>query len=86
MTSKSAVAALVPPAKGRDIAVDRTVNGASANLTDVVTGIVGTLKNSSNSMDDISVEVALHTDQARSSASIRFRAYRRADRREQDAS
>jgi hypothetical protein len=76
MTSKSAAVAVVPPAESRDVAIDRALDAPPVHLANSITGLVETLKNSLQNMDDISVEVSAHSDQTRSSAHIKFRAYR----------
>jgi hypothetical protein len=72
--------ALAPSPDGRAVEVDRTINAPPASLTGTVVGMLDALKNSLTSMDDMSCEIALHSDQARSSAHIKVRAYRRAPR------
>jgi hypothetical protein len=81
--SKSAVAALVPPA-ANSVEVDRTLDAPPAQLASVIGELMGVMKNSLPAMDDISLEVSAHSDQARSSVRVAFRGYRRADRRDSD--
>ena len=62
----------------RDIEVDRSVEAPPVNLADAVAAIFESVKATLDRTrpDDISVEVDAHSDSGRSSARIRFRAYR----------
>jgi hypothetical protein len=73
--TKTAVA-VVPHPDGREVAIDRTVGGGPTNLTNAIGGLMDTLKSSLSDMDDVNIEVSAHSDQTRSSAHIKFRAYR----------
>jgi hypothetical protein len=72
--------AMVPPAESRAVKVDRTVVGdPTTDLTNVVGELMGTFKDSLLNMDDITAEVALHSDSARRSVHVKLRAYRHRD-------
>jgi hypothetical protein len=77
--TKSAVA-LAPAPDGRAVEIDRKIVAPPASLTGTVVGLLDAIKHSISAMDDMSCEVALHSDQTRSSAHIKVRAYRRAPR------
>jgi hypothetical protein len=80
MANTKTAVALAPSPDGREIAIDCKIVAPPSNLTGTVAGMLDALKNSLTSMDDMSCEIALHSDQTRSSAHIKVRAYRRAPR------
>jgi hypothetical protein len=84
MTSSKTAVALAPSPDNREVAIDRTVTAPPVNLTGAIGELMQSLKGSLGNMnaDDISVEVSAHSDASRSSASIKLRAYRRAERRD----
>jgi hypothetical protein len=77
-TKTSVALALAPNA--RAVEVDRTVSGPPANLTSVISELMGTLKSSLSDKDDVTIEIAAHTDATRSSAHVKIRGYRRPTR------
>lgn len=76
-TSKtSSAVAIVPPSDSRDVTVDRIVDGGPTNLTNVIGELMGALKSSLSDKDDVTVEIAAHTDATRSSAHVKIRGYK----------
>jgi hypothetical protein len=77
MANTKTSVALVPSPDARAVEIDRSVVGApAANLTNVVGELMGALKSSLSDKDDVTVEVAAHTDATRSSAHVKIRGYR----------
>jgi hypothetical protein len=82
MANTKTAVALAPPSDSREVAIDRTVGGGPTNLTNVIGELMGTLKNSLADKDDVTVEIAAHTDGARSSAHVKIRGYKHRTRDE----
>jgi hypothetical protein len=76
MTNPKTSVAVAPRLDSRAVEIDRTVGGGPTNLTNAIGGLMDTLKSSLSNMDDVNIEVSAHSDQTRSSAHIKFRAYR----------
>jgi hypothetical protein len=76
MANTKTAVALAPAPDDREIAIDRKLVAPPANLTNTITGMMEALKNSISAMDDMTCEIALHSDQTRSSAHVKFRAYK----------
>jgi hypothetical protein len=77
MNSKS-VAVLAPAPDSRAVEVDRTVTAPPVNLAGAIGELMQNVKASLGNMqaDDVSIEVDAHSDAERSSARVRFRAYK----------
>jgi hypothetical protein len=77
MTATKSVA-LAPAPNSRAVEVDRTVTAPPVNLAGAIGELMQNVKASLGNMqaDDVSIEVDAHSDAERSSARVRFRAYR----------
>jgi hypothetical protein len=77
MTATKSVA-LAPAPNSRAVEVDRTVTAPTVNLAGAIGELMQNVKASLGNMqaDDVSIEVDAHSDAERSSARVRFRAYR----------
>jgi hypothetical protein len=69
---------VVPMSDNRSVSVDKTVTAASVNLANAIGELMSSVKSSLGSMqaDDVTIEVDAHSDKERSSARVRFRAYK----------
>jgi hypothetical protein len=64
---------------GSEVAVNQTVHGDPVNLTTQIGSLVEGLQSALGTMKphDLSLEIDAHSDANRSTARVRFRAYRR---------
>jgi hypothetical protein len=78
MTNGKSVAVAPRPDSSRAVQVDRTVTAPPVNLAGAIGELMQNVKASLGNMqaDDVSIEVDAHSDAERSSARVRFRAYK----------
>src|SRR3954454_10633960 len=78
MANTETAVALAPSSDNRIVSIDRTVHAPPVNLAGAVGELMQNVKGALGNMqaDDVSIEVDAHSDAERSSARVRFRAYR----------